>query len=167
MSRSAKTLPLIAKGFNALASLAVLAMMGLTCLDVLLRFFRRPIPGTYEMVGLLGALFVAFSLAETSLQKGHIAVSFLVDRFSKRKQALIDGVNGLIAGLFFALVAFDTARYAADLRANGEVSMTLKVPLYPFVYCIAAGCALLCLILLNTGWQSMRQKPTASEKDPA
>jgi hypothetical protein len=37
--------------------------------------------------------------------------------------------------------------YAADLKGFGEVSMTLQMPIYPFVYGIAAGCGLLTLVL--------------------
>ena len=39
-------------------------------------------------------------------------------------------------------------RYAADLQAFGEVSMTLQMPVYPFVYGIAVGCWLLVLVLV-------------------
>ena len=64
--------------FNWIAAGAVIAMMLLTSADVILRLFRRPITGAYEIVGLLGAIVISFSLAYTSVEKGHIAVEFLV-----------------------------------------------------------------------------------------
>jgi hypothetical protein len=39
--------------------------------------------------------------------------------------------------------------YAADMWQSGEVSVTLTMPIYPFIYGIAAGSALLCLALLD------------------
>jgi hypothetical protein len=41
--------------------------------------------------------------------------------------------------------------YAEDLRRVGEVSMTLQLPLYLFVYGIALGCAMLSLTLMISG----------------
>jgi len=38
-----------------IAGSAIVAMMLLTCTDVVLRYFRKPIPGTYELVCFLGA----------------------------------------------------------------------------------------------------------------
>ena len=136
-----------AEAFNWVSAAAVAVMMVLTCLDIILRLFRHPIPGTYEMVGFLGAVFAAFSLGYTSISRGHIAVDFLVQKFPSRVQSLVDGVNGLICAVFFGLVARQCVIYAGDLKAFGEVSMTLQMPIYPFVYGLAAGCGLLTLVL--------------------
>jgi hypothetical protein len=38
--------------------------------------------------------------------------------------------------------------YACDLRASGEVSLTLELPFYPFVYGIGFASASVCLVLL-------------------
>ncbi|MGD9332342.1 MAG: TRAP transporter small permease [Desulfobacterales bacterium] len=137
-----------AEAFNWVSAAAVVGMMVLTCMDIILRLFRHPIPGTYEMVGFLGAVFAAFSLGYTSVKRGHIAVDFLVQKLPQRVQSLVDGINALICAIFFALVARQCMTYAADLKNYGEVSMTLQMPVYPFVYGIAAGCVLLTLVLV-------------------
>lgn len=132
---------------NALAAVAVLVMMLLTCADVVLRLFRRPIPGTYELVGFMGALFVSFSLAQTALDRGHIAVDFLVRRLPEKAQQVIEAVNAAICAVLFSLICHQAAIYAAGVRQAGEVSMTLQMPLYPIVYGISAGCAMLGAVL--------------------
>ena len=137
----------LTRSLNALSAAAVMAMMLLTCADIVLRLMRRPITGTYELMGFLAALFVSFALAQTSVDKGHIAVDFLVMRLSRRAQRIIDALNdGVCIGLF-ALVTRQCVVYGAELRASGEVSMTLQLPVYPVVYGIGAGCAVLCLVL--------------------
>jgi TRAP-type C4-dicarboxylate transport system permease small subunit len=120
---------------------SVAAMMLLTCADVVLRYLRRPIPGTYEMVGLLGAVFVSFALAQTSIEKGHIAVEFLVQRLSPGVQVAVDAVNALICTGLFAIISWQSFLYAGKLRRLGEVSMTLQMPIYPFVYGSPSGVA--------------------------
>jgi TRAP-type C4-dicarboxylate transport system permease small subunit len=136
-----------AEVFNWVSAAAVAAMMGLTCMDIILRLFRHPIPGTYEMVGFLGAVFAAFALGYTSVHQGHIAVDFVVQKLPARAQSLVDGINALICAVFFGFLSHQCVVYAADLKSFGEVSMTLQMPIYPFVYGIAVGCSLLTLVL--------------------
>jgi TRAP-type C4-dicarboxylate transport system permease small subunit len=149
MSRIARTITRISAGFNTLAGTAIVLMMLLTCADVVLRLLRHPIPGTYELVGFLGTVIISFSLAYTSLEKGHIAVEIIVEKFSRRVQVGIEAVTSLIGATLFALIAWQSLVYAADIRQSGEVSVTLTMPIYPFIYGIAAGSALLVLVLLR------------------
>jgi len=137
-----------ADGFNWVAAAAVAGMMAITSLDVVLRFLRRPIPGTYEIVGFLGAVFAAFSLGYTSLHRGHIAVDFLVQKLGIRQQAAVDALNAFICCILFGLLTHQCLGYAANLKQVGEVSMTLQMPVYPFVYGLAAGCLLLSAVLV-------------------
>lgn len=122
-------------------------MMLLTCADVLLRILRCPIPGTYEIVGLLGATFVSFSLAHTTTERGHIAVDFIVQKLPLRLQDLIDCINSIICAFLFAVITWQSVVYALDLKNSGEVSMTLQMPIHPFVFGIALGCGMLSLVL--------------------
>ena len=132
-----------------MAGTAIIVMMVLTCGDVILRFFRRPIPGTYELVCFLGAVAVAFAMAHTTVQKGHVAVSLLVRLFPARIQGLVESITSTFGFIFFALVAWQSVLYGNDLHASGEVSLTLQLPFYPFVYGIGFSAAVVCLVLLT------------------
>lgn len=155
MQTGTRWLGTVSRALNALAGAAVAGMMLLTCADIVLRLGRRPITGTYELVGFFGALAVSFALAQTSLDRGHIAVDFLVQRLPPRAQAAVEAVNSLVAGTLFALVTWQAVRYAASLHRTGEVSMTLQLPVYPIVYGIALGCGVLCLVLLTRTVESL------------
>lgn len=137
----------LASGFNGIAAAAVAVMMVLTCMDVVLRLWRHPIPGTYEMVSMLGAVFVSFALAHTSVEQGHIAVDFLVQRLPQRLQHAVEAVNCTVCALLFTVVSYQCVIYAQDLKSTGEVSMTLQMPLHPFVFGVAVGSAMLSLVL--------------------
>ena len=139
----------LANQANWIAAGSIIVMMVLTTLDVILRNFRVPIPGTYEIIGMLGALVISFSLAYTSLEKGHIAVEFLVQKLSVKAQNIITAFVEFTGFLFFIIVSWQSYIYAAGLRASGEVSMTLQLPTYPFVLGVSLGCAILTLVLLK------------------
>ena len=55
----------VARALYWIAGAAIVAMVLLTCIDVVLRYLRTPIPGTYELVCFFGAVAVAFSMAQT------------------------------------------------------------------------------------------------------
>jgi TRAP-type C4-dicarboxylate transport system permease small subunit len=152
-----KPLTKLGHGFNALAGTAIVAMMLVTCADVVLRLFRQPLPGAYEIVGFLGTVVASFSLAYTSLEKGHIAVEILVERLPRRMQVASEAFAALLGVVLFALLTWQCALYAADLKLSGEVSVTLTMPIYPFIYGVSAGSALLTLVLLAEGLQALRK----------
>jgi TRAP-type C4-dicarboxylate transport system permease small subunit len=139
----------LARKMYWVAGTAIVAMMLLTCADVVLRYFRRPIPGTYELVCFLGAIAVSFAMAHTSIEKGHVSVSFIVTLFPSRLQRLIECMTSCFGFFFFALIAWQSFIYANDLYASHEVSLTLELPFYPFVYGIGFSAAVVCLILLS------------------
>ncbi|NLC70794.1 MAG: hypothetical protein GX751_05480, partial [Desulfuromonadaceae bacterium] len=70
MHRIEKQINSFAITVNWVSALAILVMMLLTTLDVVLRLFKSSIPGTYEIIGLLGALVSSFALGYTSVEKG-------------------------------------------------------------------------------------------------
>ena len=138
----------LARNLYWIAGAAIIAMMLLTCADVVMRYFRRPIPGTYELVCFLGAVAVAFAMAHTSVEKGHGSVSFVVALFPQKIRYMIEIITTGFGLFFFALIAWRSIVYANDLRLTNEVSLTLELPFYPFVYGISFSAAIVCLILL-------------------
>ncbi|OHB33066.1 MAG: hypothetical protein A2X84_02500 [Desulfuromonadaceae bacterium GWC2_58_13] len=138
----------LARILFGIAGAAIVVMTLLTCADVVLRLFRLPIPGTYELVSFFSAVSVSFAMAHTSVEKGHIAVSVLVQRLPARGQALIDTLTSSLSLLLFGLIAWRSLLYGENLRQAGEVSPTLQLPFYPFVYGVGLSAAVVCLVLL-------------------
>jgi TRAP-type C4-dicarboxylate transport system permease small subunit len=137
----------LAQKVNWLAAAAVAFIMFLTVADVIGRLFGTPIRGTYEMVGFVGALVIAFALPYTSVKKGHIAVDFLMMKMPWLVRVVVNAINALIATVLFGAISWQSVLYAHSLKVSGEVSPTLQMPVYPFIYGVAAGCGMLSLIL--------------------
>ena len=57
------------KFLNIVGGITLVLMMLLTVTDVVLRFFGKPITGTYELMGYCGALVIGFALAQTTLDE--------------------------------------------------------------------------------------------------
>ena len=124
-------------------------MIVLTCADIVLRKFRAPISGSVELVSFFGAIVAAFALGDTQSKRGHVAVDILCNAFPKQIQRILNVINNMICLLFFALATWQIARKASILQRTGEVSETLKIIYYPFIYSVAFGCAVLVLVFLT------------------
>ena len=135
----------LTKVLDQIAGWSLVAMMSLTVADVILRSFRRPILGTYEIVGLMGAIVIAFAMPHTTLQRGHVAVEIVVSNLSPSVQSIVNLVTRILSIILFALIAWECFNYGNDLKASGEVSMTLRLPFYPILYGIAFAAIVVCL----------------------
>ncbi len=161
----------LAKILYWVAGTAIVCMMLLTCADVFLRYLVtlyhethwkflapfHPIPGTYELVFFMASVAVAFAMAHTSVEKGHVAVSFVVNLFPKRAQAVIGTITSSFGFILFALLTWRSVVYANHLKGSGEVSLTLQLPFWPFVHGIAFSAAAVCLVLLVEILQNLVQ----------
>jgi TRAP-type C4-dicarboxylate transport system permease small subunit len=131
-----------------LAGCFLVAMIVLTCANIFCRLVWVPIRGTFELMGYGGAIVTAFALGYTQSRGAHVAVDIVVLRFSKKTQRILKGVNAIICTVFFAVVAWQIAKYGTILWKAGEVTETLHIVYYPFTYGVALGCAVLSLVFL-------------------
>ncbi len=139
-----------------LGGIALVAMMALTTLDVIFRYFGRPIFGAVEIVTFLATILLACAMPMTHAEKGHVGVDLVVRLFSRRGQAVNDAVTGLLALILFVLVCWQCMLYAQTMKRTGEVSMSLEFPNYIFVYVVAVAFGVLCLVIFVELTNNMR-----------
>jgi len=134
---------------NRVAGVGMVAMLVLIVADIIAaKAFKWPIPGGIEMVGFLGAIVIAFSIAQTQVLRGHIEVELLVTRLPKPAQKVIASIVYSFGMALFAVLAWKSYDFGHILQTSGEVSMTQGIPFYPFVYGIAFCCISVFLVLL-------------------
>lgn len=138
----------LSRFLNVIAGIAITFIMGLTVLDVILRYFRRPIMGTYEMVAFAGAVVIGFAIPLTSWMRGHIYVDFFTAKLPAVARSTFNLITRLMGiGLFF-LIGWNLIKVGMDLQKSGEVSLTLQLPFYPVAYGVAVACFFQCVVLL-------------------
>ena len=141
---------------------ALLALTLLATMNVALRIFQVPLSGTYEVVSFLGAIVTAGALGYTQKRKDHIVVDILSDKFPSKVKGVLDRVNYVLIFVFFVIVSWQTFVYGKRLLLTGELSETLKIPYYPFVFLVSIGFAVLALTifldLIETVWTRGERK---------
>jgi TRAP-type C4-dicarboxylate transport system permease small subunit len=144
-----KSAKLIGTGISWVGGAGVILMLALTVADIIgVKIFNAPVPGAIEIVAFLGVVITAFGMAYTQAEHGNIQVEFFVTRLPKRIRAACGVFTSLLGIIFFVLLAWQSVEYGMVLQQSGEVSMTSRIPFYPFVYSIAFCCIPVCFVLL-------------------
>ncbi len=140
---------------NWVAGGAAVAMVIVVCGNVILRFFSRPILGTFEYVCFLAAVIISFALAHCFIQKGHVAVELIVRRFSERTQAIIDTATGILSLVTFGIITWQCGAFATRMMGLGLETETMEIPLYPFIYGVTFGFLVFLIALLLDLFKSL------------
>jgi TRAP-type transport system small permease protein len=120
-----------------LAAGALIAMMGLVNVNVFFRPLGVPIWGTFEIVGFLGAFVISFSLVHPTLNGRHISVELLISRLPESLSKWLAVFNRLVSLCVCGLITWQTALYGLRILESGQVSSTLRMPLYPVLWGIS------------------------------
>jgi TRAP-type C4-dicarboxylate transport system permease small subunit len=124
----------------------LIPLMLLTTGDVIGRgFFRKPIPGTFELSEYILATFILLGAAYTQQVKGHVGVDFVTSRLSPHLRTTCQIITTLLSLFIIGIVIWQG--WVEGIRER-TVSDMLRVPQYPFRLLVAIGGFLLWLELL-------------------
>jgi TRAP-type C4-dicarboxylate transport system permease small subunit len=137
----------ISRFLNLIAGISLSFLMFLTIFDVILRFFRKPIVGTYELVAFSGAVVIGFSVPLTSWLRGHVYVDFFILKFSQKTRNILHIITRCLVIWLFLMIGWNLIKYGMDLHKSGEVSLTLQMPFYPVAYGLAICCFIQCVVI--------------------
>jgi TRAP-type C4-dicarboxylate transport system permease small subunit len=149
MEKASNSLKFICNVMNYIAGIALTVMMSLTVLDVILRAVGRPFVGTFEVVSLLMGIVVSFGIPQVSLDRGHVYMEFLIEKFSKRNRKLMNTLTRLLCLALFVAIGYNMINIGARYHASGEVSPTIKIPFYPLAYAVSVCCFIECWVFIT------------------
>ena len=135
----------------AMACLLLLAAA--TVCDIAMRYvFARPIRGFVDIASLAGAVLLAACLPHVLASRGNIAVDALGQWLGGGWQRALDRFAGLVSTAFFALMAWQYLRFAADLQATAQTIPVLRWPVWPWWAAVAACIVVAAVVALLTSW---------------
>lgn len=127
----------------------IVAIAILTAVHVIGRYaFGAPIKGQAELAIYMLITAVFLAITSTQLVKGHTTIGLIVDRLSKRTQAIIDSVTYFLGLVTTVLVFWQCIVQANHILQSGRVSTILKLPQFPVYYIMAVCWVLISLVIL-------------------
>lgn len=159
----------LAGPLGALGSIATVAMMVATTLDVLSRnFVGRSVPGLLELTETLLVVTVFLGLSYAGATNAHVSVDLLTSRFPKRLARQVTGAMWVLGAAMTVWFIMATAQRASASLRMGEISTGLvDWPLWPARWVVVIGFAAFLLIALVNGFLGLRGEPLLGEDDDA
>lgn len=133
----------------AVSGVGVLAMMAVTCVDVVLGVFGRSFVGAYDIIGILAAVTIGCALPYTTAVKGHVAIEYFFLKLPRGGRIVVDSLARLLSIALFGFLAWELAFYGLSLRSNGVVSMTMQIPLFWVPWVLSFACAVVALVIVH------------------
>jgi TRAP-type C4-dicarboxylate transport system permease small subunit len=143
-----RALRAVVQALAYVAGASLMVMVLVTTADVILRKFGYSLTGAYDIVKIAAAITMAAALPYTTAIKGHVAIEYFFHKLGRRGRIAVDVLMRLGGMALFSLLAWGCVDYGNSLRARGEVSMTLQLPVFWVPYVLAFSCALVVLIKL-------------------
>lgn len=135
----------ITRILNGLAGISFLAMVLLTCWQVLTRYvLQNPSTWSEELVGYLFAWMSLLGASLVTCERGHMNIPIIVERFSAPVQKLLNCLGEGIAFLFSAVILVFGGVQITTL-AMGQMTSSLGVPIGIF-YIVLPLCGVLNMI---------------------
>ncbi len=123
---------------HTVAGITLIIMFLVTFAEVTMRAVWRTIPGTFELISLLGGVVIGLAVPYTSQMNGHVAVDILLKKAPKTAQDIMNASTRILVMVFFIFIALSLILMGLDHRASKEVTQTLRIPLY-FIFFVLGG----------------------------
>lgn len=135
---------------------AFLFMMLLTTVDVIgAKVFLKPIPGALDLMMVAQLVSMSFALSASFIAERHVAVEFFVPLLPKTLRSVTAFFIHFLVLFLFVVMTWQVFVYGHDLKTYGEVSPTIRIQLYPYVYGAAAAFVSACLAALFNVLESL------------
>lgn len=126
----------------------VLAVLVVVADVTLRRLFNSPIHGSRDLTMVAFSIIVFLPLAWHALRNGHIELDFLVKKFPKTAQKILEVIMMFITTVILGLMSWRLLVHGTVLQAMKGESVTLGIPMWPFVYLASFGSMMLTLAFL-------------------
>jgi TRAP-type C4-dicarboxylate transport system permease small subunit len=159
LPRVPPVLETIAKVLALVGGAAAIVVAVIVVVSVLGRWlFSAPIPGDFELVEMGTAIAVFAFLPYCQIVRGNIVVDTFTAHLPARLRGRLDAVWDGVYAAAMALVAACLTRGTLDTFSSQEVSMVLRIPLWPGVAFGALACAFLAIASLATAYGLLRSR---------
>jgi tripartite ATP-independent transporter DctM subunit len=159
--------PAFTRPIAFIAVLGMLAVSGMTMLDVLLRWFAGlGVVGLNELVELIFAVTVTACIPYGIAMRINLQLDLLTDWIVGRLATLVDALGMILTLAFLSILTWRLAVHAQDTLAEGKVTLILLWPIAPSMFGIAVLMALAVLAQIVVTANSIR-RAAAYRPDPA
>jgi len=150
--------------FYFVSAFFILALMFMTLAEIVMRrFLNMPLPGTFELTMMFLSMAVFFGCGFTQINNQHVVIDFLYERLPRVGKRILSILSTILYAAMAIVMFWVVLQDAIRRIGTGDVTSTLQLPFYPFVFLAALGLAGLSLAVLNTLYFVLIEKGVLGE----
>ena len=150
--------------FYMISAACILILMFMTLAEIIMRrFFNMPIAGTFELTMMLLSLAVFFGCGFAQQNGMHVVIDFLYERLPRGCRRVFSIISTLLFASIAVVIFWTVVQDAIRRMGTGDVTSTLQLPFYPFVFASALGLLGLTLAVFNTLYFVVMEKGVLGE----
>jgi len=128
------------------------------CLNIILRPFGYPISSSYEILSLSGALITCLGLTDSFQNGNHIAVDLFVKKLPEKAGFFFITIGNILSFAIFVMICYKFFQMALNEFKTGELTESLKIPLFTMFFISFSGFLLLTAELFSNIFNEMQNK---------
>jgi TRAP-type C4-dicarboxylate transport system permease small subunit len=149
MGKFDKFMTPLSKWFHVIAGIGMIYVLLISVADIIMnKVFKDPINWAFDSIGLVAVIAIVFAIPEVQVNHGHIEVEVLEARLSRFWRKIIGLFVNVLGIILWSIVAWRSFLYGIDILRSGEVSMTVEMPIYPFIWFQGICAIVVTLVLL-------------------
>lgn len=151
----------ISRSFHILAGIAMTYVLLVSVADIIMnKVFKNPLNWSFDSIGLVAVLATVFAIPQVQSKHGHIEVDVLVNRLSSLWKRISGIFISLLGAALWFVIAWRSIVYGLDILDAGEVSMSVGMLIYPFIFVQGICAAIVALVLITQAFMKnkMEQK---------
>jgi TRAP-type C4-dicarboxylate transport system permease small subunit len=148
MQKFEKIINLSGKWLNVVAGVAMCYVFLISFLDILMnKIFKNPMTFAFDSIGLLAVIAIVAAVPLVQINHGHIEIDFIEKKFGKNLKKFNLLFINLLNIVLWGIIAWRSIVYGNDILRSGEVSMSVGMPIFPFIWFMGL-CALFVIFVL-------------------
>ena len=156
MSYFTKSVHRITSIGGMISGICLLGVVFLLVANVISHLAGIAIIGSYEILQFTSVVVVAFAFGYTAAKKFHVMVRVVLDKLSRRTQAIFESCTSLIGIVMLVIMARAAGEVILE-RWFDEKTETLLLPYAPFRIIWILGLIIFCLVLISDLYESLKK----------
>ena len=112
------------------------------------KLMKNPINWAFDSIGLFAVVASACAIPEVQVQHAHIEVGILEKRLPPFWRKVTNSSVNLLGIILWGIIAWRSFIYGMDILKSGEISMSVGMLIYPFIWLQGICAIVLVLVLL-------------------
>ena len=138
---------------NVLGLLIILIVLIIVVESAGRYLFNKPLPGPIEGSRVILAWILFMSLAYALVQRTHIQVQLLLDRYPRRVRFVMDNLIDVVSLCFFAILAYSGwQQFWESFRVGETMAAPIWIPFWLAKLAVPIGCLIFVIqFVINVG----------------